>query len=354
MKKHAAFLTGLLMLTSMTACSSQDDTSSQGEKGTTTAAATATESETKGDSDSELANAQGESGQTESSDAAGSAVVFFSATGNTADIAKTMGEVMDWEVYEIIPAEVYTADDLDYNNDDCRANQEMSDSSARPAIGNDLSEVEKYDTIYLGYPIWWGTAPRIIDTFLDSYDLSGKTIYTFCTSGSSSIDQSISDLKSAYANLDIEGGTRFDNGTDQSEIAAWLDSVGAEKNEQEKTMDNVFYAHIGDKSLEISAADNSSAKAFIELLGSNDVTIDMHDYSNFEKVGDIGTSLPTNDENITTEAGDVILYQGTSITIYYDTNTWDFTRLGKIQNITQQELKDILGDDDVTVTFSLK
>ncbi len=104
----------------------------------------------------------------------------------------------------------------------------MSDSSARPAIGNDLSEVEKYDTIYLGYPIWWGTAPRIIDTFLNSYDLSGKTIYTFCTSGSSSIDQSISDLKSAYSGLDIRGGTRFDNGTDQSEIAAWLDSVGAE------------------------------------------------------------------------------------------------------------------------------
>ena len=361
MKKYAAFLTGLLMLTSMTACSSQDNTSSQSEKSSADNAVTTTTGSEAKDSANSKSDAQTDSvsentddSTATDTDTAGSAVVFFSATGNTAEIAKTMGEVMDWDVYEIIPSEAYTADDLDYNNDNCRANQEMNDSFSRPAISNDLSEVEKYDTIYLGYPIWWGTAPRIINTFLESYDLSGKTIYTFCTSGSSSIDQSISDLQNAYSSLDIAGGTRFDNGTSQSEIAEWLDSVGAEKNEQEKTMDNVFYAHIGDSTLEISAADNSSAKAFIELLGSKDVTIDMHDYSKFEKVGDIGTELPTNDENITTEPGDVILYQGTSITIYYDTNTWDFTRLGKIQNITQQELKDILGDDNVTVTFSLK
>ena len=98
---------------------------------------------------------------------------------------------------------------------------------------------------------------------------------------------------------------------------------------------------------------NSSADAFIELLKQGSVTVAMHDYGNFEKVGDLGHTLPRNDTEITTEPGDVILYQGNQITIYYDVNTWSFTRLAKIENITQTELKEFLGDGNVSVTFSL-
>lgn len=115
----------------------------------------------------------------------------------------------------------------------------------------------------------------------------------------------------------------------------------------------MFYAHIGSTVLEIIPAENSSAVAFMELLKLSDITIDMHDYGSFEKVGSLGNLLPTNDENITTEPGDVILYQGNSIVIYYDTNTYKFTRLGKVQGISQSELKSILGDENVTVIFSL-
>ena len=97
--------------------------------------------------------------------------------------------------------------------------------------------------------------------------------------------------------------------------------------------------------------DNSSAAALIDKLSSDPLTVEMSDYGNFEKVGDLPQSLPTNDESITTAAGDIILYQGNKITIYYAENTWDFTKLGHIDNITQQELKAILGDGDVTVTF---
>lgn len=116
----------------------------------------------------------------------------------------------------------------------------------------------------------------------------------------------------------------------------------------------MIYAHIGEQALEILPADNSSAEAFIDLLTEGDVTVDMHDYGNFEKVGALGAELPRNDEDITTEPGDVILYQGNQITIYYDTNTWDFTRLGKVQGLSQAELKEVLGEGDVSVTFSLK
>lgn len=116
---------------------------------------------------------------------------------------------------------------------------------------------------------------------------------------------------------------------------------------------NTIVAQIGDNTLIIKLEDNSSAQALKGLLAKGPITIKMHDYGNFEKVGDIGTNLPQNNKKITTEPGDVILYLGTSITIYYDVNTWNFTRLGKVQNLTQEKLKAILGDKDVTVTFSL-
>ena len=117
--------------------------------------------------------------------------------------------------------------------------------------------------------------------------------------------------------------------------------------------ETMIYAHIGERVLAIRPADNSSAAAFAALLKQGDVTVSMHDYGSFEKVGPLGTSLPTNDEPITTEPGDVILYQGNQITIYYAQNTWTFTRLGKVQGLTAAELQEALGDGDPTVTFSL-
>ena len=115
----------------------------------------------------------------------------------------------------------------------------------------------------------------------------------------------------------------------------------------------MFYAHVNSSVLPILAADNSSADAFLDLLKTGDVTIDMHDYGSFEKVGPLGTTLPRNDKQITTEPGDVILYQGNQVTIYYDVNSWSFTRLGKVQGLSQSELKEILGDGGPTITFSL-
>ena len=116
----------------------------------------------------------------------------------------------------------------------------------------------------------------------------------------------------------------------------------------------MIYAHVGDDVLKIVPEDNSSADDFIALLSERDITIEMEDYGGFEKVGSLGQSLSTNDRRITTQPGDVILYQGSSVTIYYDTNTWSFTLLGRVQDLSQEELKDILGSGSVTVTFSLK
>ena len=109
----------------------------------------------------------------------------------------------------------------------------------------------------------------------------------------------------------------------------------------------------GNHKLTATLTNNSSATAFYELLKKAPVTIKMSDYSNFEKYGPIGTSLPRNDTQITTTAGDIILYQGNQIAVYYDTNSWNFTRLGKVDGVTQAELKRILGKGDVTAVFEI-
>ena len=109
----------------------------------------------------------------------------------------------------------------------------------------------------------------------------------------------------------------------------------------------------GNHTLSATLAGNSSATAFYELLKKGPLTVKMTDYGSFEKVGSLGTTLPRNDTQITTSAGDIILYQGNQITIYYDTNSWNFTRLGKVDGKSQAELKQILGKDDVTAVFSV-
>ena len=126
-----------------------------------------------------------------------------------------------------------------------------------------------------------------------------------------------------------------------------------ERKEKEAREETMIYAHIGERTLTIRPENNSSAEAFAALLAEGDITVDMHDYGGFEKVGPLGASLVTNDTRITTEPGDVILYQGNQITIYYDVNTWSFTRLGRVQDLTADELRKALGDGDPTVVFSL-
>lgn len=166
---------------------------------------------------------QTEAEQSGQNDSAKTAVVFFSATGTTAEAANLIAEQTDADLFEIVSQETYTSEDLNYTDDNCRANREMDNAAARPAIENDLSKVAEYEVIYLGYPIWHGTAPRIIQTFLENYDLSNATIYTFCTSGGSGIEQSIQDLKSSYPDINIADGKRLNDAT-AADIREWIET----------------------------------------------------------------------------------------------------------------------------------
>ena len=152
-------------------------------------------------------------------------VVYFSCTGNTKAVAEKIAQLTGADLYEIVPAEPYTDEDLNYNNDSCRANREMNDPAARPAIGSNTVEISAYDTVYIGYPIWWGTMPRIINTFLDTYDLSGKTVMPFCTSGGSGVSKSVSDIRAEEPAADVRDGLRA-SGSSDSSIDEWISRNG--------------------------------------------------------------------------------------------------------------------------------
>ena len=142
-------------------------------------------------------------------------VVYFSATVTTKRVAETVASIMNADLYEIVPAQPYSEADLNYEDESSRAYTEQHDSAARPEIGGEPLSLDEYGRIYLGYPIWFDQAPRIINTFLESYDVSHKTIIPFCTSNSSEIDNSVAALSDAVTCKKWLKGYRF--GADAAE-----------------------------------------------------------------------------------------------------------------------------------------
>lgn len=149
-------------------------------------------------------------------------VVYFSCSGETKKVAEELKSVLNCDIFEIVPETVYTDRDLDWNDKNSRSTIEMGDESCRPRIRNRIDNIDKYDTIYLGFPIWWYTAPKIINTFLDSYDFSNKKVILYCTSGGSSIDKTYNDLKNSYPDIDFIKGSRLYSNSD---IDSFVNSV---------------------------------------------------------------------------------------------------------------------------------
>lgn len=149
-------------------------------------------------------------------------VVYFSCSGETKKVAEELKKALSCDIFEIVPETLYTDRDLDWNDKNSCSTIEMGDESCRPRIRNRIDNVDKYDTIYLGFPIWWYTAPRIINTFLESYDFSNKKVILYCTSGGSSIDKTYNDLKNSYPNIDFIKGSRLYSNSD---IDSFVNSV---------------------------------------------------------------------------------------------------------------------------------
>lgn len=152
-------------------------------------------------------------------------VAYFSATGTTARAAEKLANATGGELYAITPAKSYTSADLDWNDKQSRSSVEMNDPKSRPAIKSKKENITDYDVVFIGYPIWWDLAPRIINTFIESHDLQGKTVIPFATSGGSSLAGSAAALKKTYPALDWKEG-RLLNRADEKSFRAWFDKLG--------------------------------------------------------------------------------------------------------------------------------
>ena len=219
MRKFLMIMIAALLVFGMAACSgsSSDDAADSADNGTEAAESTS------GAEDAEAGQPAGEAeGAQSGSD---TLVVYFSATGNTRGVAEKIAAVTGADIYEIKAAQEYTDADLDWNDSDSRTTHEQNDASFRPEIGSDPVSLEGYTTIYIGYPIWWGEEPRIMDTFVESYDFDGITMIPFCTSGGSGIGRSGQNLADNAGSGSWIDGERLDTGVSEDELRTWIEGL---------------------------------------------------------------------------------------------------------------------------------
>ncbi len=143
-------------------------------------------------------------------------VAYFSCTGTTEKMAAAISNETGGKLYRITPATAYTSADLDWNDKSSRSSVEMADEKSRPALGGEMIDLKDYDVVFLGYPIWWDLCPRPVNTFLETYDFSGKTVIPFATSGGSSITNSVAQLKKLYPDIKWEEGRLLNGGVKQA------------------------------------------------------------------------------------------------------------------------------------------
>lgn len=224
MKKLTAILLSLLMVIGLAACSG--NTEQTGQSSTLQSAENSSPADT---TDNESSAPTDSSSTPDKEEALKVLVAYFSATGTTEGVAEHIANGLNADIYEIVPEQPYTSADLDWNDNDSRSTIEMNDPNARPAISGSVENMEQYDVVFIGYPIWWGEAPRIVSTFMESYNFAGKTIVPFCTSGGSGMGSSASNLEKLTSNAVWLDGQRLNGSDSQDEVMEWVNSLGLDK-----------------------------------------------------------------------------------------------------------------------------
>ena len=317
-----------------------------------------------GNTSSEVARSEGQSEASASTAqeavASRTLVVCWSQTGNTRPLAEYVADITGADFYEIEAVEPYLPEDLNYDDPSTRATVEQQQTlDVRPAIAGELPNMDNYDTVFIAHPIWWGKAPRIVLTFLESVDLSGKTVVEFVTSGSSGIEGAEGETHAAAPNANWLEGKRFDAGTSRETMEEWVQSLGLAGPKlvqgQETTESKVLLISSGDIRLEATLEDNVATAELVALLQEGSIEVSLHEYGGFEMIGGLPQSLPTADEQISTSTGDIVLYQGKQISFFYASNSWSYTRLGHIDGYNSAALLEALGGPyDSTIELSLK
>ena len=231
MKKTIAILLSLVMILGLAACGNSTSRTEQSsaEENSVESTSSVEESAESGNADVENTDVpESQAEETDAPDVQGSKVLvaYFSATNTTEGVAEHIANGLNADIFEIVPEDPYTDADLNYNDNNSRTTIEMNDPDARPAISGSVEDMDQYDIVFIGYPIWWGDAPRILSTFVESYDFFGKTIVPFCTSGGSGIDSSASSLEQITSGATWLSGRRLNGSDSQDTVMEWVNSLG--------------------------------------------------------------------------------------------------------------------------------
>ena len=218
MKKAIVILLSLTMILGLTACGNSASKTKQPSTEDTFV-------ESKADTESAETSTNMENTDNQDAQEHKILVAYFSATGTTKGVAEHIANGLNADIYEIVPEEAYTDADLDYNDNNSRTTIEMNDPDARPAISGSVENMEQYDIIFVGFPIWWYVAPTIINTFLESYDFSGKTIVPFATSGGSGMGNTNEKLAPSCPGAILMKGKMLNGLLSQEELKAWVKSL---------------------------------------------------------------------------------------------------------------------------------
>lgn len=289
-------------------------------------------------------------------------IVYYSYTNNTKEIVNDLKTLITADVIEVEPAEKgldYAANNYRIGTEQLNKIKNNPDSeSSYPAIVPVEVDMSQYGTVIIATPLWWSQMASNMQTFLFKYgkEMANKNIGLIVSSHSSGITGVEADAKRLIPKGKFMNKSLSINNANHSKRKSLLKDWLTDVNYSNLIITNtagIMNLKVNSHNLTVDLVSNSSTEVLLALLKEAPITYEAHDYGNFEKVGDIGHTLPQNNEQITTEPGDIILYQGNNICIYYDTNSWNFTRIGKIRNVSQNELKTILGSGNVTVTLSL-
>ena len=237
MKKLGTFLVCAVMALGLVGCGNGDSGSTQSETQAETQTSDITDAAVSEETTDEITESVSseengsDTAATETVETGKTLVVYFSATGNTKEAADLIADETGADMFEIVPAQEYTSDDLDYNDDNSRVSKEHSDESLRDVelASTEVPNWSSYSTVFIGYPIWWGVSAWPVDSFVKANDFTGKTVYPFCTSASSGLGDSAVSLANVAGTGDWKDGQRFSSGVTQDDVTEWIGGLDLDK-----------------------------------------------------------------------------------------------------------------------------
>lgn len=289
-------------------------------------------------------------------------VVYYSYTGNCREIVTTLRGQLTSDVLEIQPAEKglrYEANGYALGTELLNAiNDNPDDADSYPAIDPVETNLDNYQNIIIVTPLWWSQMAAIMQTFLfqNASKMAGKHVAMIVSSHSSGISGVVRDAKRLLPDVVWMGDALWINASNHSKRAAlienWLKTLNFAK---EQTTMNKISISIGGRTQSVTLEDNAATKTLVEKLQQAPVTVTLNSSGDFEIWGALGFSLPTSNQQITAQLGDIVLYNGSNICLFYGTNSWSYTRLGHIDGLSENELRTFLkaGESNISVTLSL-